>query len=71
MRVRYLHERHGNAGKISHSAKTTVMQGFLQFADLNSQPKGNLLTPRVQHTSSLNSQLSRALKLVVLTIRSV
>ena len=40
VRVRYPHERHGNAGKTSHSAKTSVMQDFLQFVDLNSQPNG-------------------------------
>ena len=40
VRVRYPHERHENAGKTSHSAKTSVMQDFLQFVDINSQPNG-------------------------------
>ena len=40
VKVRYPHERHGNAGKTSHSAKTAVMQDFLQFVDINSQPNG-------------------------------
>ncbi len=38
--VRLPHSRHGNAGKTSNSAKTTVMQDFLQFVDVNSQPNG-------------------------------
>ena len=38
--VRYPHERHGNAGKPSHAAKTSVMEDFLQFVDCNSQPNG-------------------------------
>ena len=36
--VRYPHERHGNAGKTSHSAKTETMDDFLKFIDSNSQP---------------------------------
>ena len=32
------HSRHGNAGKVSHSAKTTIHQQFLEFVDMNSQP---------------------------------
>ena len=38
--VRTPHGRHGNAGKESHSAKSTVRQQFLQFVDMNSQPNG-------------------------------
>lgn len=32
------HARHGNAGKVSHAAKTSVLQDFLSFIDNNSQP---------------------------------
>ena len=38
--VRYPHGHHGNAGKTSNSAKTTVMEDFLAFVDGNSQPNG-------------------------------
>ena len=38
--VRYPHRRHGNAGRTSNSAKTSVMEDFLEFADMNSQPNG-------------------------------
>ena len=38
--VRYPHERHGNAGKPSHFAKTSVKEDFLAFVDMNSQPNG-------------------------------
>ena len=38
--VRIPHERHGNAGKVSNSAKTTLREAFLQFVDANSQPNG-------------------------------
>lgn len=38
--VRYPHERHGNAGKPSNSAKKTVREEFLRFVDNNSQPNG-------------------------------
>lgn len=38
--VRYPHERHGNAGQPSHSAKSTIMQDFLLFVDVNSQLNG-------------------------------
>ncbi len=38
--VRYPHGRHGNAGKKSNSAKTSVMEDFLTFVDMNSQPNG-------------------------------
>ena len=40
IQVRIPHERHGNAGKISNSAKTTVRQDFIEFIDMNSQPNG-------------------------------
>lgn len=40
LQVRFPHERHGNAGKPSNSAKTTVREDFLQFVDNNSQPNG-------------------------------
>ena len=38
--VRYPYERHGNAGKVSHNAKTQTHDEFLQFIELNSQPNG-------------------------------
>jgi len=38
--VRYPHERHGNAGRVSNSAKAGTREQFLQFVDLNTQPKG-------------------------------
>lgn len=38
--VRYPHERHGHAGRVSNSAKVSVMQDFLAFVDNNSQPNG-------------------------------
>ena len=40
VQIRYPHERHGNAGKVSNSAKTDLRQDFLQFVDANSQPNG-------------------------------
>jgi len=40
IQVRIPHERHGNAGKVSNSAKTTLREEFLQFVDINSQPNG-------------------------------
>ena len=36
--VRYPHERHGNARKTSHNAKTQVREDFQRFIDLNSKP---------------------------------
>ena len=38
--VRYLHKRHGLAGKVSNSTKTDTMKDFLDFVDTNSQPNG-------------------------------
>ena len=38
--VRMPHSRHGNAGQVSHSAKTSVRERFLEFVDNNSQPNG-------------------------------
>lgn len=38
--VRYPHSHHGNTRKTSNSAKTSVMNDFLDFADNNSQPNG-------------------------------
>ncbi len=38
--VQYPNERHGLAGRVSNHAKTTVMEQFLEFVDLNSQPNG-------------------------------
>lgn len=38
--LRYPHEKHGNAFNPSHSAKTSTMEDFLQFVDMNSQPNG-------------------------------
>ena len=40
MEVRMPHERHGNAGKISNSAKASVHCEFIEFVDMNSQPNG-------------------------------
>jgi len=37
--VRYPHERHGNAGKVSNAARTSDMEDFSAFVD-NSQPNG-------------------------------
>ena len=38
--VRYPHERHGLSGRVSHNAKTSVKDDFLQFIDSNSTPNG-------------------------------
>ena len=38
--VRYPYNKHGNALKTSNSAKLTVMDEFLHFVDMNSQPNG-------------------------------
>lgn len=40
--VQYPHERHGLAGRPSNHAKQEVMEQFLEFVDLNSQPNGRL-----------------------------
>ena len=40
VQVRYPHERHGNAGKTSNSAKSSLREDFLEFVDLNTQPNG-------------------------------
>ncbi len=40
LNVRYPHQKHGNALKTSHSAKTKVMDKFLEFVDINTQPNG-------------------------------
>ena len=40
VQVRYPNDRHGNAGKVSHAAKTSILQDFLTFVDTNSQPNG-------------------------------
>ena len=40
IQVRVPHERHGNAGRVSNSAKTSVHQDFMEFVDVNSQPNG-------------------------------
>ena len=40
VQVRFPHEKHGNAGKISNSVKSTIMEDFLSFVDTNSQPNG-------------------------------
>ena len=39
-KVKFLHEHHGNAGKASNLAKTTLQEEFLKFVDNNSQPNG-------------------------------
>ena len=38
--VRYPHERHGNARKVSNAARTSVMEDFLAFVENNLQPNG-------------------------------
>ena len=38
--VQYPHEQHGLAGRSSNHAKMEVMEQFLDFVDLNSQPNG-------------------------------
>ena len=38
--VRCPHERHGNTGKVSNSAKPSIVDAFLSFTDANSQPNG-------------------------------
>ena len=38
--VRYPHERHCNARKVSNAARTSVMEDFLAFVDNNLQPNG-------------------------------
>lgn len=40
MNVRYTHGVHGHAGKVSNSAKRSVLDDFLTFVDENSQPNG-------------------------------
>ena len=40
VQVRFPHEKHGNAGKISNSAESSIMEDFLSFVDTNSQPNG-------------------------------
>ena len=45
VKVRYTHEHHGNAGKVSNSTKVSVMDDFLQFVDSNSQPNGRSAGP--------------------------
>ena len=38
--VQFPHEKHGNSGKVANSAKTSIMEEFLEFVDNNSQPNG-------------------------------
>ena len=40
VRVRYPHERRGNAGRPYNLAKQDVQEDFLRFVDSNSQPDG-------------------------------
>ena len=44
--VRYPHEKHGLAGKVSNNAKLTTKQAFLKFVDNNSQGNGRRLDSR-------------------------
>ena len=44
--VRYPHERHGLAGKVSNHAKTDTKERFLEFVYHNSQPNGWMLDSR-------------------------
>ena len=40
VQVRFPHERHGNAGRVSDSAKSDTRKEFLEFVDSNTQPNG-------------------------------
>lgn len=40
VQVRYPHERHGNAGRVSNAAKSSLREEFLEFVDHNTQPNG-------------------------------
>lgn len=40
VQVRFPHERHGNAGRVSNSAKSDTRKEFLEFVDCNTQPNG-------------------------------
>lgn len=64
--VRYPHDRHGNAGKTSHSAKTSVMEEFLKFVDLNVGRSADSTGPTFQ-----NSQLYKCQRLVLPTMRNI
>ena len=44
--VRYPHEKHGLAGRVSNNAKLTTKQAFLKFVDNNSQGNGRRLDSR-------------------------
>ena len=44
--VRFPHERHGLAGKVSNHAKTATKERFLEFVEENSQPNGRRLDSR-------------------------
>ena len=66
LEVRYPHSRHGNAGRTSNSAKTT---DFLEFVDINSQPKQILVAPHIIFCQS--SPPSRRQKMVYLTMKNV
>lgn len=44
--VRYPHEKHGLAGKVSNSAKVSTKESFLKFVDNNSQANGRRLDSR-------------------------
>ena len=40
VKVQTPHGRHGNAGKMSHSAKEAIRENFLELVDANTQPNG-------------------------------
>ena len=42
---RYPHNKHGNASKPSNSAKSTIMEEFFHFINMNSQPNGRAAGP--------------------------
>ena len=44
--VRYPHEKHGLAGRVSNSAKLSTKELFLKFVDNNSQANGRRLDSR-------------------------
>ena len=45
--VRYPHERHGLAGKVSNHAQTDTKERFLEFVDVNSQPNCRRFDSRI------------------------
>ena len=64
------YKENGNAGKISNSAKSSIMEDFLSFVDTNSQPNGgssDFTGPTSYFLSSL--QQSRHQNLLLRTMK--